>query len=108
MAAVNYMDYELVFDQPDMALLDKQLQTLLTSSSCLIERTSPKGKKTVDIRPSLVKLWRDGNKVCYAVRLDKGAVPKPWEVGAVLLPDTPCSSFRTGMYIMAGDKLIEP
>lgn len=108
MAAVNYMDYELVFDKPDIALLDKQLQTLLTSSSCLIERTSPKGKKTVDIRPSLVKLWRDGNKVCYAVRLDKGAVPKPWEVGAVLLPDTPCSSFRTGMYIMAGDKLIEP
>lgn len=108
MAIINYMDYRLQFTDPDGAILEQNFHLLCGASSWLIERISPKGKKTVDIRPSLVKLSLDGDQVHYSVQLDKGSVPKPWEISKILLPDTPCQAWRIGMYVADGEKLLEP
>lgn len=109
MAAVNYMTYRLVFADPQPDELQKRLQSFWSASSWLVERISPKGSKTVDIRPAVAECClSDADTVEYAVQLEQGSVPKPWEISEILSPGTPCRFCRTGMYISAKGKLLAP
>ena len=71
----------------DFATLDAQIAALLAAEQVEIRRETPKGVKTVDIRPALRELSRQGNAVVYSTRLDSGAAAKPGEILTRLLPD---------------------
>jgi radical SAM-linked protein len=108
MAAINYLKYELVFDFPDEETLDRRIEELSASPACLINRYSKKGDKTVDIRPALSQIRREGRSVFYEVYLDQGAAPKPTEIATLLLPGIPAQAFRRGMFVMTQGVLLEP
>ncbi len=97
MAAVTQAAYELTFSETEEAALDAAIEKLMGAETCFIERRTSKGIKTVDVRPAFLSARREGKKVCYELRLDQGAAPKPTEVSA-LLSGEQGKAVRTAMF----------
>lgn len=92
MASLNYAEY--CFDIPgevDFDYVNNKISELMKLNSYSVMRHSPKGNKTVDIRPSLQKLQIMDDKICFAVRLDFGAAAKPQEVASAI-----CDEWQIG------------
>ena len=107
MAALNYAVFSLDFpglerDGAAQERLDGAIEGFLSAESVLLERSSPKGRKTVDIRPAVQELSREGGTVRAELWLDRGAAVKMNELARLLLPEYPCRSRRLGLYIAEG------
>ncbi|MBR3392385.1 MAG: TIGR03960 family B12-binding radical SAM protein [Firmicutes bacterium] len=99
MAAVNYACYRLELPAADEDELARAVERIMTASSLPMERVSPKGRKTVDLRPALAKLTADGRSVNAELWLDRGAAMKMNELAQLLIPDSPWRARRTGLFI---------
>ena len=110
MATVNQAAYELVLEEPiDLTQLDQKIAAFLAASSILIERVSPKGKKQVDVRPSVEKLYREGHTLHVLLWLDRGAAIKMPELSQLLLPgEAPLPARRTAMFMQDKQGRREP
>ncbi|MDO4732406.1 MAG: TIGR03960 family B12-binding radical SAM protein, partial [Bacillota bacterium] len=103
MSVLNYAEYRAFSLQELGEETDLRIQELLAMESLPVERYSSKGKKRVDLRPSLVELRREGNALFFAVRMDRGAAAKPGEICRLLLGEQAVSCCRSALYI-AGEK----
>ena len=102
MAAVNYAVFRLELPGADENDLAQAAARLLASSSLPWERVSPKGRKTVDLRPALAGLAAEGRAVKAELWLDRGAAVKMNELARMLAPNSPWRARRLGLFI--GDK----
>ena len=62
------------------------IEQLIRSASQIVERVGPKGRKEVDIRPAIIRLSATEDHLYYTLALDGGALAKPQELAACLLP----------------------
>jgi radical SAM family uncharacterized protein/radical SAM-linked protein len=108
MAAINQASYELHYSHPDSGALDQGIAALLAAESMPLPRRGAHGSKTVDIRPAIVSLRREGEKVLYQVSWDKSTAPRPAEMAELLLPGVPYQAWRRGMAILAQGVAREP
>jgi radical SAM family uncharacterized protein/radical SAM-linked protein len=101
MAAIDRADYTLeLAGELDGPATDKAIAAFLASESYIVERSSPKGHKKVDIRPALLSLIREEAKLIYSCRLNAGALIKPQELIQAIAPSTRIGDYRrTAMYI---------
>ena len=105
MSAVNYAEYRLeLMEEGDFSPLEEKIAALLQRENILLERHSTKGRKTVDVRPSIALLKREGQNIIYGTWLDRGAAIRPAELLDLLLPNIPGWRFiRTGLWIVDGN-----
>jgi len=111
MAAINLAGYLLALPQDgDHNALESAVEALRRADSLPVRRSSPKGSKTVDLRPALTKAALTEEGLAYEVRLDKGAAARPLEIAELLRPGwRPGRMIRTGLYIVDGQgKITEP
>lgn len=109
MAAINYAAYRLEFAaDTNQQSLSEAVEKLLADTTCFIERIRPKGNKIVDIRPAIAKMKASDQLVDYEIMLDKGASPKPQEIADILQAGALFRARRLGMFIKAGEQLLEP
>ena len=108
MAAVNFARFLLELPQADPAKLAEAAEKLLRADSLPWERVSPKGRKTVDLRPALAELKAEGTTVAAGLYLDRGAAAKMNELARLLAPDSPWRARRTGLFISGADGLRQP
>ncbi len=66
--------------------LSAAIEEFLSKEHYFCERYSPKGTKSVDIRPALESLTIASDGLCFGLRLDQGAAAKPQELANALLP----------------------
>jgi radical SAM-linked protein len=101
MKAINLADYRLTFSNGcDEAALAAQVALFKAAENWPFERVSPKGRKTVDLRASMLELECMGREVSYRCRLGAGATPKPTELAAIFAPnDALEKQERLAMYI---------
>ena len=99
MAAVNYAAFRLELPGADPTELTESVARLWQAESLPVERVSPKGRKTVDLRPALALLEAEGDAVRAELWLDKGPAAKMNELAALLLPKHPWRARRTGLFI---------
>lgn len=110
MAAINYAVYCIRLESGfDAARADGAIAAFLAAPAVTLRRSSPKGEKTVDIRPAMDTLSRDGELIRYGLRLDRGAAVKPLELVSLLLPGAAVAEMRReGLYISEGGVRREP
>ncbi|MGI5891558.1 MAG: TIGR03936 family radical SAM-associated protein [Bacillota bacterium] len=104
MASINLAVYELIFEPQKEALkgaLAEGVQRFLSADSFVIERVSPKGKKIIDIRPSVTSIELIGSwSLCVAIRLGVAGTPKPQELAQAIAPSFSLLVVRrTGLFI---------
>lgn len=108
MAAVNYAEYELRLAEglqdTIQKHIDEEIQRILAAEHLLVERYSPKGRKQVDLRPTLDHLERVDDRLRFGVWLDRGAVAKPGEIGKLLLKEGGFRCYRKALYIVGQKK----
>ena len=108
MAAVNYAAYHLELPRADEEELASAAERLLQAESLPYERVSPKGRKTVDLRPALASLTAEGHAVRAELWLDRGAAMKMNELARMLAPTSPWRARRTGLFISDRQGLRQP
>jgi len=70
---------------PDAPLTQGDLERLQARDAIPIERTSPKGRRTVDIRPALAALSLEGRTLRFELHVGQAALPRPTEIVAACL-----------------------
>jgi radical SAM-linked protein len=107
MSAIDRADYTLeLLGEIDGPALEKAIGSLLACQSYIVERSSPKGNKRVDIRPALRSLSCEDNTLVFSCRLNAGAVVKPPELIHALAPGARAGAYcRTAMYIAGREPL---
>jgi len=111
MAVLNAASYRIALNEEvDAEQLDAAVEAFLAAQSVTIERVSPKGKKTAEIRPAVQNLYREGDALLVEMRLDKGAAVRMPELMRVLLPqlDTVLPYVRTGLWVAAPEGNLPP
>lgn len=102
MAAVDYAAYRVVLADSEPQALDAAIAAFLAAGRVEIERVSPKGRKTVDLRPAVERLWREGDTLCAEIWLNRGAAPRMPELAALLAPGAKLAhAVRCGLFVTA-------
>ncbi|MGI6360835.1 MAG: TIGR03936 family radical SAM-associated protein [Bacillota bacterium] len=96
MSAINLVTYELDFTNDNFAI-----EKFLARESYVIERISPKKKKTVDLRPNVLEVRKiEEQKIALTVRLGNKISPKAGEIARAIAPQNTLKSLRrTGLFI---------
>ncbi|MDO4581096.1 MAG: TIGR03960 family B12-binding radical SAM protein [Bacillota bacterium] len=109
MAEINYAIYRIKLAVPLTAEIEQAVQKLRQEPELLIERDSPKGKRSIDMMQSLVGLTVTGDSIIAHLRLDRGAAPRPQEIAAIIAPLAQIEyTERQGLFIEKDGQLIEP
>ena len=108
MAAINYVQYRVELPEVDPLALDAAVAAFLAAKSVVVERVSPKGKKTVDLRPAVEKLWQEDGVLHAGIRLDRGATPRMQEIITQLAPGAAAQIVRSGLYLAEDGTLRNP
>ncbi len=86
-AWLNRADYQMELPAGAGGVdLQPAIESFSRSSSQIVVRTGPKGRKEADIRPAVSRLSATGTHLHYTLALDGGALAKPQELAACLLP----------------------
>ncbi|MEG1996824.1 MAG: TIGR03960 family B12-binding radical SAM protein [Clostridiales bacterium] len=87
MAWLNFAAYRLPLPQKyDLQQLNQAIADFMAKQQYPVVRHSPKGNKTVDIRPSLLSLSTQDHQLSFTLRLDQGAAAKAQELAKNLIP----------------------
>jgi radical SAM-linked protein len=80
-AAVSYEVKWPAAGAVDMRIVEQ----FLARDAAPVERTSPKGVRTVDVRPAVVSMTLEGGTLAFELRIEQTGTPKPTEVLKALL-----------------------
>ncbi len=69
----------------DSAVDPRAVERLIARDTAPVERTSPKGVRTVDVRPAVVSMALKGDTLVFELRIEQTGTPKPTEVLKALL-----------------------
>jgi radical SAM-linked protein len=83
-ARVNSVVYETELP-PDVPCTSEAVAAFLARESIPVERTSRKGRRSLDIRPALTDLKLKGRRLRMQLRVDPQGTPRPTEVLEALL-----------------------
>jgi radical SAM-linked protein len=76
----------------DAELEPDAVERLLACDALVVERTTPKGTRTIDLRPALAWMRLDSRRLAFQLAIDPGGTPRPTEVlNALLRRDQPAS-----------------
>jgi radical SAM-linked protein len=106
MASLNRTVYYMEFPSLSHDEIKQACEEVLNEKEIIITRRSPKGLKTADIRPGILKLAvKDLSVTAYCLIGEAGS-PKPYELPRILAPNTEALNFlRAGLFIAAkGEK----
>ena len=108
MSLIGASGWLVAVDGHEHGDLSAALQRLISSVELPVVRNSKKGKKTVDLRPSILNVGLCGREVRMLLKTGEGGGAKPQEVlaAAGLFAFQPVR--RTGLYILAGQRLQSP
>ena len=74
------------------------VEAFLARTDAVIERSSPKGRRTLDVRPPVVAMSLEGERLTFRLRVGTQGTPRAEEVVGVLLTphgaDTACVRLR--------------
>jgi len=85
------------------------IQQALLATTLQVERSGKKGKKTLDLRPFLLRLELCGRDVRMLLKTSEEGGAKPHEVLGVLgQPAGVDRTHRTGLYLAVGKRLQSP
>jgi radical SAM-linked protein len=96
-ACINLAVYEFIFASIEGEPLDLRpgVEAFLAADTLPVERISPKGRKTVDIRPAVLNIdIKDDDRLLVCVRLGLSAIPKPQELALAIAPKNILVSVR--------------
>jgi len=77
---------------PGIAAEPQAVERLLASRELVVGRTTPKGTRTIDLRPALAWMRLDGRRVAFQLTVAPGGTPRPTEVLLALLGRDPAVS----------------
>lgn len=98
MASINRADYYLEFQGLTQEAIAASCRSLLEKEQIMILRKSPKGDKTVNIRPGILDLQVKDNQVWAYCLMGQGGSPKPRELPEAIAPGAKISKLvRTGL-----------
>ena len=102
-ASINLAAYTVRLRAEDCSDLPERIEKLQQLDVCMVDRKTPKGVKTFDLRPSLGLLtYRGGGLLDMEIGLGSGIQPRPQEVLAALgLAERSVTEIvRTGLFII--------
>lgn len=70
---------------PEVPLAAEAVERFLGRESIVVERSTPKGARSLDIRPATEWMRLDGRRLAFQLRVGQAATPRPTEVLAELL-----------------------
>ena len=79
----------------DIELSQGSVERLLARDAIVVERVTPKRRRTVDLRPALASMSLAGHRVRFELRVGAEYTPKPTEIVAALLADKASAAART-------------
>jgi radical SAM-linked protein len=74
--------------------LQARAAAFLAEENVIVERESPKGRRTIDLRPAVTGLVVDGTTLILELAVGQAGTPKPAEVVEALLGVPPSPSMR--------------
>ncbi len=100
MAIIDIAEYQILLPGIDLGTCERACAAFLALETCPIERHSPKGIKTVDIRPAVLALEANEKGLRLLCRIGVPGSPRPAEVLTAALPGVASAGvIRTGLYI---------
>ena len=100
MAIIDIAEYQILLPETASEACQRACAEFLALETCPIERHSPKGIKTVDIRPAVLILEANAKGIRLLCRIGVPGSPRPAEVLAATLPGIAAAGIiRTGLYI---------
>lgn len=79
----------------DAAVTAGDVGRFLARDAIVVERVSPKGQRTIDLRPALASMSVRERRLSFGLRVGAEGTPKPTEVVAALLEGQPEAAART-------------
>ena len=89
---VTSLAYEA--ELPAGAAAEADIERFLARDAVVVERISPKRRRTLDLRPALVSMTLEGRRLRFELRVGAECTPKPTEVVAALLDDQAAAHAR--------------
>ena len=109
MSSINFATYRISYACFCQKELESGIKEVLSREMIEVTRHSPKGEKTVNIRPGILDLNCEGSDLFLTSTLNSATSPKPQEVASTILPEIePSYICRSGLYINNGREFLKP
>ena len=109
MSSINRAEYRITISQLSEEDMERGIEEIMAAVTLPLKRRSPKGEKTVDIRPGIISLSHNGLDLILFAALGTGSSPKPQEVAILAAPQGRVEYIRrTGMFIDNNGVIIRP
>ena len=100
MQCINLAEYKLRISDIDIIKAQKAAEDFFAAEKCIYIRKTPKGEKTLDFRPCVLKIEISGNLILLQIKLTNTGTPKPAEIVQMIAPEARVlNCCRTGLYI---------